>query len=136
MKKSILIITVLIISCRPTRIDNNDKEDWIFAFKSTVFKNCLCESYGKEFDILLKKDQSLGANFEVLNNVDMKIADSIGKNFAITITSFPENSDFYGKKVTINSCLYFYNSKYLNSIAKAVYNKHLIKQKNMNNTND
>ena len=128
MKKSILLLSILIVSCKPLKMNDKEKEAWISAYKSTAFIGCLSQSFGKDFDQFLNKDQSVGANFEILYNSNMKKADSVGNNFAKSITIFPENSDFFGKKIIINNCLFFYKSKELDSIANFEYKKMLLKK--------
>lgn len=131
MKKIILFISFLFISCKSIKINNKEKEDWIYAYKSTVFISCLNQSFGKEFELILKKEQSIMSNFEILESLNTKTADSLGINFASKILISPKNSDFYEKKVIINNCLYYYNSKELDSIATSEYKK-MLKNRNQN----
>nr|WP_298659748.1 hypothetical protein [uncultured Flavobacterium sp.] len=128
MKKRILFISLFIISCKSINNINKAKENWINAYKSTVFISCLNQSFGEKFDTLLKSEQSIMANFEVLEYANTKIADSLGRNFALKILTPPKNSDFYGKKVIINNCLHLYRSKELDSIANSEYEKMLKNQ--------
>jgi hypothetical protein len=124
MRKSILFISFSFLSCKSLKI-NKEKEDWIFAYKSTVFISCLSQSYGEEFKRILNKEQSIMSNFEILESLKTATADSLGVSFASKILSSPKDSDFYKRKVIINNCLYFYNSKILDSIANSEYQKML-----------
>lgn len=118
-----VLLLIMLTSCSSIKIKNKDQQDWIFAFKATAFKSCLLESYGEKFNVLLSNDQSVSANFEVLYVENTKIAEKVAKNFANSILTFPKDTDFEGKKNVLNSCLIFYESKLLDSIAKSEYKK-------------
>ena len=69
MKKSVIFLVLFFLSCTIQKQNfdrKNEKATWIFTFKSNVLKSCLIESYGNEFEKVLRDDQSIIANSEVL----------------------------------------------------------------------
>ncbi len=130
MKGIYLILLTVVYSCSTskTALIEKDKRDWIEAYKSTAFISCLQESYGKNFKSFLANDQSISANYEIIDEGQANKAKQNGALFAMNkISEFPKDSDFSGKKNVINSCLFYYKSMELDSIAKDEYNTYLKK---------
>lgn len=135
----ILLIAFIALSCSTYKRDkfhyrNDDKNVWINTFKSEVFYSCIQE--GLKNDSLLKilKKKDLLNLYDGYPITIIDSARSLGKK---VIAKMPkpfikiDNDEEYlkNKNFISYSCLNYYASRELDSIAKEAYKKHLKKQK-------
>ena len=124
-----ILWVLMVLSCKVSKKQNQqdnirhkEKQQWIFAFKSSVFYECI-----KHSGIKIEKDASPSLNFEVLG--DFKIlskTDLIGKNYSKIIEDrsvWLKDGDLDGYKAITNGCLSFFASRELDSIANAEYER-------------
>ncbi len=141
MKKIYLIITITFVtlSCNTYKRDkfqyrNEDKNVWINTFKSEVFYSCIKEGIKNDsvFKIIKKKDLLNIYDGYPIKNIDS--ARSLGKK---VIAEIPrpfikiDNDEEYlkNKNFISYSCLNYYASRELDSIAKKAYKEYLIDEK-------
>lgn len=128
-KKYVLIILCIsfLLSCKTSSKFNRneiardkEKKEWIFAFKSQVFYECL-----KNNNVMIEKDASPSLNFQVLGDFNvLSKANAIGKNYSKIINgraTWLKGGDLEGYKAITNGCLFFFESKELDSIANSEY---------------
>ncbi|MDP5201334.1 hypothetical protein [Flavobacterium sp. DG2-3] len=108
--------------------------EWINMYKTEVFFSCINKGYNEKsiFDLIEKKD--LFVPYEPIyteyNNIDT-LADKVIKN--ITKPIYPhcddctekEKNEILKKNYICATCLNYYASKELDSIAKKAYKKYL-----------
>ena len=135
-RKHILIILCLsiLLSCKTAnqnaRLESKEKKEWIFAFKSQTFYECLINS-----GAIVEKDASPSLNFQILGDLNiLSQINSIGKNYSKIIndrSTWFKGGDLEGYKSITNGCLFFFESKELDSIANLEYlNMKLTNKKN------
>ena len=128
-KKYVLIILCFsfLLSCKTSpKFNRNEistdkeKKEWIFAFKSQVFYECL-----KNNNVMIEKDASPSLNFQVLGDYNvLSKTTAIGKNYSKIINyraTWLKGGDLEGYKAITNGCLSFFESKELDSIANSEY---------------
>ncbi|WP_277015569.1 hypothetical protein [Flavobacterium lindanitolerans] len=128
-RKSILIILCIsfLLSCKTSsKFNRNDiprdkeKKEWIFAFKAQVFYECL-----KNNNVMIEEDASPSLNFQVLGDFNvLSKTNAIGKNYSKIINdraTWLKGGDLEGYKAITNGCLFFFESKELDSIANSEY---------------
>ena len=134
MKKIFLLLTSLIIfSCSTYQRDKfsyrkDDKKYWINNFKSEVFYECLKEGYQNDtiFKLIAKKDLFNTREYFEFDLIDS--AKVLGKSIIIKMPTPYINldeSDLKNKNFISMSCLNYYASRELDSIAKKLYKVHL-----------
>lgn len=140
MKKYFIPIVILIftlLSCNTYKRDkfqyrNDDKKVWINTFKSEVFYACIKEGYKNDslYKIMSNKDL-----FNLYDGFELNLIDSariLGKNIIIKIPP-PyikiEDNNMLKKNFISYSCLNYYASRELDSIANEVYKIHLKNEK-------
>ena len=129
-KQIVMILGILTFSsCKVSKNQNQEdnfrdkeKQEWIFAFKSSVFYECV-----KHSGVKIEKDASPSLNFEVLG--DFKIlskTDLIGKSYSKIIedrSAWLKDGDLDGYKAITNGCLSFFASRELDSIANVEFER-------------
>jgi hypothetical protein len=134
MKKIILLITSLIISsCSTYQRDKfsfrkEDKKCWVNTFKSEAFYQCLREGYQNDtiFKLIAKKDL-----FNTYEGFELNLIDSAKTLGSSVIKKMPapyinlDESDLKNKNFISMSCLNYYASRELDSIARKLYKVHL-----------
>jgi hypothetical protein len=137
MKKFVILFSWAMIECacstnKLPRFDyNNGPNPWINAFKDRVFINCLYQSYpaGVRDSIF-----QLMARYDLFNPYDdinvyasnnKKLLDSLGGSIPKNLPAYwhADEADLKGKNVYMCSCLHYYSSKELNSVARGEYKK-------------
>lgn len=119
-----MFFSFLLICCNSVRkkeVQDKEEQQWIFAFKASTFSSCL-----KHNGAVINNDASPSLEFQALvdlNAVDK--ADSLAKSYSKIIEERAAwlGEDFKGYKAVVNGCLTFYESKELDSIARAEYKK-------------
>jgi hypothetical protein len=144
MKKKylILMIAFITLSCSTYKRDkfqyrNDDKNAWINTFKSEVFYSCINEGLKNDslFKMIKKKDL-----LNIYDGYPSKIIDSARSLGKKIITEMPrpfikiDNDEEYlkNKNFISYSCLNYYASSELDSIAKKAYKEYLENLKNYN----
>jgi hypothetical protein len=137
MKKTYLIIITAFVtlSCSTYKRDkfqyrNVDKKVWINTFKSEVFYSCISEGVKNDslFKMIMKKDL-----LNIYDDYPIKIIDnarSLGKKI---IAEMPkpyikidnDEEHLKNKNFISYSCLNYYSSRELDSIAKKAYKEYL-----------
>ncbi|WP_417353294.1 hypothetical protein [Flavobacterium alkalisoli] len=137
MSKKILLLLLVLSSCKPTNIStksqyekfdyNVSSNPWIVAFKDQAFFSCLRESYSNNdtiFKLIEKRDAFNGYDNLGLNNITL--AKELGKKIVVEM---PPPSMCEGCTEGMNSymanCLHYYNSRELDSIAHVEYEKYI-----------
>lgn len=138
MKKKILIFisTILFfISCNVYKRDkfvyrNNDEKVWINTFKTEVFYSCINEGIGSDSLIKVLKANDLFNIYDGYPIVEIEKARIFGKKI---ISNMPkpyikiDNDENYlkNKNFISYSCLNYFASRELDSIAKKAFNEYL-----------
>lgn len=122
----ILILTSLFTSCNSEKkvVNKNPQEEaFVKFFKIQTFCSCYKHSF-KENDVIkiMSEEDLLGTYDGLADPVFLKKIDSLGKEISETIKP-SEYLDFEGKKRITATCLDFYTSSKLDSIARAEYKK-------------
>lgn len=133
---------LLITSCTTYKREkfeyrNEDRNVWINTFKSEVFYSCMKEGMKNDslYKILKNKDLlNMYEGFEVKSmdyarNIGEKVIKNMPKPY-IKIDN--DEKDLKSKNFISYSCLNYYASKELDSIAKIEYKKHLKLEKENN----
>nr|WP_315247538.1 hypothetical protein [uncultured Flavobacterium sp.] len=138
MKKTAIILGFLLFtlcSCNSYKRSkfeyrNTDSNVWINTFKSEVFYSCIKEGLKNDslYKILQKKDL-----LNMYEGYDMEAIDSarnIGQTIIIKMPKAyikidDDQKDLVNKNFISYSCLNYYASRELDSIAKQAYKKHL-----------
>lgn len=122
----IVVLPGLFPSCNVKRPDIQVRENlgWKTSFKIWASYFCLCEATNNEFHTLLRKhnDSSFGTEPDVLKTKYIKIADSIGRDFAkknMYSRSDDPSDDLYNLVPRYSRCMVFQNSTYLDSLASS-----------------
>ena len=137
----LIIVVLLFASCKTIRNNRYDtpRETTAFinAFKDHVFFKCFAESYpAVSRDSIFK----ILSKFELYNpNEDFRdyvfahknLIDSLGISIPKNLAPFwhRDGEENKGKNVYIASCLHYYASSQLDSIAKAAYKKYRMAEK-------
>lgn len=133
----ILTICLLVLSCNSYKRDPfyfrsdskyKSKSFWIDNFKDEVFYECLKEGYKNDsiFKLMSKKD--LFNSSEIYDFSEMDSARVLGRKI---INKIPppyihlDDKDITGMNFISATCLHYYASKELDSIAKIAYKKHV-----------
>jgi hypothetical protein len=138
MKKIfLLIIITTFFSCNSYKRDKfyyrkDDKNGWINTFKAEVFYECLREGYQNDtvFKIIAKKDlfnSYDGFEFNVIDSAKI-LGSSIIKKMPKPYINM-DNEDLKERNFISMTCLNYYASKELDSIAKKAFKEHLKKNK-------
>ena len=131
MKSKLLVFSFLLfLSCSATKEEKQLKKIYINEFKYRYFASCIRNGFNnsREVQSLFEIDNS-GYGEPILGDKYLLI-DSIAKNAVKKIKLDSINSTgkmaegAQGKKV-FSTCLYDYNSNWLDSIAKSEYKKQL-----------
>lgn len=140
MKKIIrlIIMSFIILSCSTQKRDkfkyrNEDKKVWINTFKSEVFYACLKEGYKNDTIFKLMEKKDLFNSYDAIDFTTIDYARELGKHIIIKIPTpyikIEVGNEYLKNKNFISySCLNYYASKELDSIANIEYEKMLIKQ--------
>jgi len=140
-KTVILIICLLVLSCNIYKRDSfyfrsdskyKDEVFWIDNFKDEAFYECLKEGYKNDsiFKLMAKKD--LFNSSEINGFSEMEKARALGREI---INKMPppyihiDDKDITGMNFISATCLHYYASKELDSIAKIAYKKHVKMEK-------
>lgn len=144
MKKLIFIFLIIIYSCKSTnglksheyyggkfssQIDTVVENDvWIQSFKKEVFFECLKKGYKNDSIFKLIQKEDLFCTYENMLFNDIKRAryfgDSISKKIKSSIYQY-DDVIMNNKRYVICTCLDFYTSRDLDSIAKEEYERYL-----------
>jgi hypothetical protein len=136
-KLFIIIICFLIVSCKPYQRErfkyrgsnSNEKTFWIEIFKDEMFYECIKEGYKNDsiFKLMSKKDLFNSSEF-IVNLKNAKNARTLGikiiKNLPPAFIK-SDDEDISEKNFISASCLHYYASRELDSIAKKAYQKHI-----------
>ena len=133
MKRIYLLMQMLVLlSCSTYQRDKfsyrkDDKKYWINNFKSEVFYECLKEGYQNDtiFKLIAKKDLFNTREYFEFDLIDS--AKVFGKSIIIKMPTPYINldeSDLKNKNFISMSCLNYYASRELDSIAKKAYKAH------------
>lgn len=128
--KKLFLLLLISVGCNaqkeiPNRqLANNQEEAFVDFFKIQVYCSCLKHGYeNKQIMELIYKEDLLGGYDGLANDLIQEEINTIGKQIASTIK--PETYlDFENKKRITATCLNFYNSKDLDSLAKSIYEKY------------
>lgn len=127
-----VFVVFTLYGCSGSRLSvtklNDASNAWITAFKDRVFIKCLEHSYTNSDSILLLigKTDAFNPYDGIYDYLDdhHKVIDSLGK-------SIPKNipplwiEDFKGQNTYLCSCLHYYASPKLDSIAKREYKTYI-----------
>lgn len=123
---------ILLVSCGSVheREDfnyKNVKNPWINSFKETVFIECLKQSYGNDTILTLITKKDLLNTYDGIDFSDLDNAKNLGKEVALNIPDPEYKFDDYkiGQKYYMSSCLRYYASRELDSIAQIEYKNYL-----------
>jgi hypothetical protein len=136
-----LTLCLLVLSCNTYKRDTfyfrsdskyKSKSFWIDNFKDEVFYECLKEGYKNDsiFKLMGKKD--LFNSSEIYDLSELDSARVLGREI---IKNMPppfihiDDKDITGMNFISASCLHYYASHELDSIAKRAYKKHLKTEK-------
>lgn len=139
IKLKIFVLLILIqTGCSTHKLSKfeysfGEKEAWINSYKTEAFWGCFTESYKNDtlVKIIAKKD--FLNQPEIIGNWDVFLeAFEKGRNISTkipqpTYPKFEEGNkeEFYKKNYYLASCLNYYKSRELDSIAKIEFSKHL-----------
>lgn len=142
----IALVLSLLSSCTSHKMSKfeyhlNKENTWINTYKTEVFWGCINESYKSDtlIKIITKKDfinqPEIIADWDIIlkaNETGQKVSKEIPKPI---YPKFEEGDKeaFYSKNYFLASCLNYYASRELDSIAKLEYKIYLKNQKKMNN---
>ncbi|WP_342644658.1 hypothetical protein [Mucilaginibacter sp. CSA2-8R] len=128
LKFALITLTVFSASCKVSQYTSPiSKGEFVFAYKAEACTACLTYM-GAE----IKDDNSPWLRFEVLGDNFKKQARLEGKNFTDTINQkarYFKGGDLEGGKAITNGCLLLFESRHLDSAAKAAYRQFLKQQK-------
>ncbi|MGV3459115.1 MAG: hypothetical protein ACO1N9_01545 [Flavobacterium sp.] len=126
-KQAALLILVFLTGCASKQdiakrnYEKNLRDATIHFFKIQSFCSCYKFSFKQNDITMLMAQEDLMGSFDMLQNPDiLKTIDSLGRTEAEKIKP-SDYADFEGKKRITMSCLEFYNSKRLDSIAKTKF---------------
>jgi hypothetical protein len=116
---------------------NDDEKVWINTFKTEVFYSCINEGFGNDSIIRVLKSKDLLNIYDGFPTNEIDKARVIGKKI---ISDMPkpyikidnDESHLKNKNFISYSCLNYYASRELDSIAKKAYKTYLKNQKNEN----
>lgn len=127
----LVLFSFVIFSCSVKKkqiYTDKQQETWVTLFKEEVFVECLKESYQNDtiFKLISKKDIS-GSHDFIVWITEIEIARKLGREFAVNIPDPEYKFDDYkiGQKYYMSTCLRYYASRELDSIAIFEYKKHL-----------
>lgn len=127
MKKYFVILSLFFLACsasKQSHINNNYDKAWINAFKDKYFVSCLKESYKNDSIFKMIDEVDLYNPYDGFYTIDEYVvkAEKLGQNISKDIPS--TNYKDYGKSnYYMATCLHYYASKELDSIAKSEYKK-------------
>ena len=134
----LLVLSLVFISCNTYKRDNfkyrnEDKKVWINTFKTEVFYECLKEGYKNDSIFKLMEKKDLFNSYDAIDFTTIDYARELGKHIIIKIPTpyikIEVGNEYLKNKNFISySCLNYYASKELDSIANIEYEKMLIKQ--------
>ena len=134
-----MTVILLLISCSVYKKDkftyrNNDENVWVNTFKAEVFYSCINEGIGNDSVIKILKTKDLLNIYDGFPTNEIDKARIVGKKIILEIPKpyikFDNDESYLKSKNFISySCLNYYASKELDSIAKAEYKKFLKSQK-------
>jgi hypothetical protein len=138
----IIIICFLTVSCKSYQHERfkyrgsntNEKTFWIEIYKDEMFYQCIKEGYKNDsiFKLMRKKDL-FNSSEAVVNLKNAKIARALGikiiKNLPPAFIK-SDDEDISEKNFISASCLHYYASRELDSIAKSAYKEYLREEKN------
>lgn len=121
-KYYILILFVLITSCKTQNLINNKENEYVLAYKKSVFYECVNSATSGNLYKFSKENNDLGTATEVaiIYHSDLEHAKKIGVDLASNIRTI-KYSDYDGKKPIFSDCMELAFSKYVDSIAKSKY---------------
>ena len=138
MKKSIILLSLIILSCSTQNRDNfkyrnDDKKVWINTFKSEVFYECLREGFKNDTIFKLMSEKDLFNSYDAIDFTTIDFARELGKKIIIKMPApyikIDLGEEYLLKKNFISyNCLNYYASKELDSIANSEYKKMLKNQ--------
>lgn len=126
----LVLFSFVIFSCSVKKkqiYTDKQHETWVTLFKEEVFVECLKESYQNDtiFKLISKKDIS-GSHDFIVWITEIEIARKLGREFADNIPDPEYKFDYkIGQKYYMSSCLKYYASRELDSIAQIEYKKYL-----------
>jgi hypothetical protein len=137
----ILTICLLVLSCNTYKRDKfyyrgqikSSSMSWINNFKDEVFYECLKEGYKNDsiFKLMSKKDlfntSDGGMTLDDYNSIRI-LGRKIIKNMPPPYIHI-DDEDISGMNFISASCLHYYASRELDSIAKAAYKNHVKMEK-------
>ncbi|HEU4496967.1 MAG TPA: hypothetical protein VFR70_07940 [Flavobacterium sp.] len=132
-------VAALAISCKAQHKDKfsykiNEKQSWINAYKYEVFYGCIREGIGNDSLRIILQRKDL---FNPYCDMDFSIIDDARKRGKQIIEKMPDayikidkgEEHLKEKNFILNTCLMYYASRELDSIANAVYKKIFDKKK-------
>ena len=139
MKKSIILLSLIILSCSTQKRDNfkyrnDDKKVWINTFKTVAFNSCLREGFKNDTIFKLMSEKDLLNSYDVIDDFrTIDFARELGKQIIIKMPApyikIDLGEEYLLKKNFISyNCLNYYASKELDSIANSEYKKMLKNQ--------
>lgn len=121
---------IIIYGCSSPKADRfsyyHSEEPWIDAFKDKAFIACLNESYKNDSIFKLIEKEDAFNPYDGLSLEALKLANRIGENVAKNIPppamceGCTEGQNYY-----MATCLHYYKSYVLDSIARAEYKKYV-----------
>lgn len=137
----LLIICFLNFSCKSYQRERfkyrgsstNEKTFWIEIFKDEMFYQCIKEGFKKDsvFELMRKKDLFNSSEY-VVNLKNAEIARDLGRKI---IENLPppfiksDDKDISEMNFISASCLHYYASRELDSIAKSAYKAYIREKK-------
>lgn len=109
----------------------NVKNPWINSYKEYVFIECVKQSYNNDSILFLFPIKDLLNTYDGIAFTDIESAKSLGQKVAINIPDPSYKFDDYqaGQKYYVSSCLRYYASSELDSIALVEYKKFIKRTK-------
>lgn len=126
---SISLMVSFLVSCKPQKgineseIIGKEKEAFVHFFKIQTYCSCIKYGYSnKDINTLMAEEDLLGSYDDLADPFIQGMIDSLGKQVSIKIQP-EEYLDFQNKRRITETCLGFYTSSELDSIAHTTYKK-------------
>lgn len=125
MKKIIILVVLIISSCKSNQNSNKDKKnEYILAYKKSILYGCIEEATNNNFHKFSKENNDLGLTVEqsILYSGIVNKPFELGKKLSKNIRTI-NYLDYEGRKPIFSDCVSFAFSKQSDSIARDSYKK-------------
>lgn len=118
----ILVLTVLITSCKTQDTISISEREYLMSYKKTVFYECVNNATNGNLYKFSRENNDLGIATEVavIYHSDVEHAKKLGIKLSSNIRTI-NYSDYNGKKPIFSDCIEFAFSRHVDSIAKNKY---------------